>query len=96
MLLYIFCQGMNSMKKSFSQRKKTTPALSNPQFGFVKALCGEFPSAEVFLVGGAVRDMLLGRSTKDYDFVVRNVPITTLQRFLKKQGTVRLVGKKLH
>ncbi|MBI4253043.1 CCA tRNA nucleotidyltransferase [Candidatus Uhrbacteria bacterium] len=82
------------MKKTFSQKKKTMPLLRNPQFGFVRALCREFPLAEVFLVGGAVRDMLLSRPTKDYDFVVRNVPITALLRFFKKHGTVRLVGKK--
>lgn len=63
-------------------------------FPFASSLFKTFPLAEMYLVGGAVRDTLLGRPTKDYDVVVRNVPITTLQRFLKQYGTVRLVGKK--
>lgn len=82
------------MKKIHSQKKKNTPPKSNPQFTFVPALFKMFPRAECYLVGGAVRDMLLSRPTKDYDFVVRNVPITALQKFLKSHGTVRLVGKK--
>lgn len=82
------------MRKSQNQSKKKSPHLPYPQFPFVRQLFLAFPSAEVYLVGGAVRDMLLSRPTKDYDFVVRNVPITTLQRFLKKHGSVHLVGKK--
>ncbi|MEK7122924.1 MAG: CCA tRNA nucleotidyltransferase [Patescibacteria group bacterium] len=82
------------MKKPSTQKKKNTSPKNNQQFDFVSALFKTFPRAECYLVGGAVRDMLLSRPTKDYDFVVRNVPITTLQKFLKQYGTVRLVGKK--
>ncbi len=62
-------------------------------FGFLNKIKGEFPQAEVFLVGGAVRDLLLLRPTKDYDFVVRNVPAGNLEDFLAKEGTVNLVGQ---
>lgn len=82
------------MKKSFTQKKSFPALLNNPQFAFFRTLVKVYPSAEVYLVGGAVRDLLLSRPTKDYDFVVRNVPITPLQAFLKKHGSVRLVGKK--
>lgn len=82
------------MKKSQKQSKKKNSHLPCPQFPFVRKLFLAFPSAEMYLVGGAVRDMILGQPTSDYDFVVRNIPITTLQRFLKKHGSVRLVGKK--
>lgn len=51
------------------------------------------PDAEVFLVGGAVRDLLLKRPLGDLDFVVRGVPLTKLQQLLKRHGEVNLVGK---
>jgi len=66
----------------------------DPSFSFIKNLTVGFPKAEIYLVGGAVRDMMLGRKTKDYDFVVRNIPLSTLIRQLKTIGTVNLVGKK--
>lgn len=50
-------------------------------------------NAEVFVVGGAVRDALLNKHTKDIDIVVRNVAPRTLQRILKSMGSVELVGK---
>lgn len=56
-------------------------------------LVSRWPTAEVFLVGGAVRDLLLGRPTHDFDLVVRNVSARSLQRWLAKQGRVDLVGK---
>ncbi|MBI4600300.1 CCA tRNA nucleotidyltransferase [Candidatus Uhrbacteria bacterium] len=68
--------------------------LSQKRFLFIKKLFFAFPKAEAYLVGGAVRDMLLGRETKDYDIVVRNVSLARLQKFLQTQGSVNLVGKK--
>ncbi|MCF7879069.1 MAG: HD domain-containing protein [Candidatus Omnitrophica bacterium] len=53
----------------------------------------EFPKAEIFLVGGAVRDTILDRDTKDYDFVVRNVDSKKLESFLNTKGQVNLVGQ---
>ncbi len=49
--------------------------------------------ARVYLVGGAVRDLLLKRITKDYDLVVSGIPAKTLERWLAKRGQVNLVGK---
>lgn len=60
---------------------------------FIKQLMRTFPQAEVFLVGGVVRDTILGRETKDIDLVVRNVSKKDLEKFLAKQGKVNLVGK---
>jgi len=62
-------------------------------FKFVRALLREFPKSDIYLVGGAVRDAILGRKTKDYDFVVTGVPAGRLAGFLKKRGEVNLVGK---
>ncbi|MEK7516163.1 MAG: HD domain-containing protein [Patescibacteria group bacterium] len=62
-------------------------------FPFVSALSRAFPKSEVYLVGGAVRDILLGREVTDYDFVVRGVAARELARFLGKLGRVDLVGR---
>lgn len=70
--------------------KKILPALNLP---WLKNLRREFPVAEVFLVGGMVRDLLLRRLCKDIDLVVRGVPLTKLQKFLQAHGRVDLVGK---
>ncbi|OIO18105.1 hypothetical protein AUJ29_00555 [Candidatus Kuenenbacteria bacterium CG1_02_38_13] len=49
---------------------------------------------EIYLVGGALRDALLGINfIKDYDFVVRMVELNRLGQELTKLGKVSLVGK---
>ena len=66
----------------------------NKAFAFLWQLQKKYPKAEVYLVGGAVRDALLGvAEIKDYDFVVRNVKAKELQKFLARLGKVNLVGK---
>jgi len=61
---------------------------------FAKKLVKKFPRAEVHLVGGAIRDALLGLpDEQDYDFVVRKVKAKDLEKFLAKEGKVFLVGK---
>lgn len=64
-----------------------------PAFNFIKELQTKFANAEIYLVGGMVRDIILGRESKDYDFVVRNVELDKLQQFLSQLGRVDLVGK---
>lgn len=64
-----------------------------PKIPFAKNLRAAFPQAEIFLVGGMVRDLLLGRASKDVDLVVRGVPLPRLISFLKKSGRVDVVGK---
>jgi len=64
-----------------------------PEFAFIKKLSRQFPGAEIYLVGGAVRDILLERPTKDFDFVVGKVEARELEKFLSGLGEVNLVGK---
>jgi putative nucleotidyltransferase with HDIG domain len=48
--------------------------------------------AEVYLVGGFVRDLLRNKNNTDFDVVVRNLPMNTIESFLKKYGKVKRVN----
>ncbi|OIO69282.1 MAG: tRNA nucleotidyltransferase [Zetaproteobacteria bacterium CG1_02_53_45] len=50
-------------------------------------------NATAWLVGGCVRDLLLGITPNDFDLEVFNLPVESLQKALKKMGRVELVGK---
>ncbi|OJI06886.1 hypothetical protein BK004_01975 [bacterium CG10_46_32] len=71
----------------------------NPQFPKLTAfpalasLVEEFPKTEVFLVGGAVRDTLLGKKITDIDLLVRNITGDELGDFLARVGRVVFAGK---
>jgi poly(A) polymerase len=56
-------------------------------------LLADLKEGEVYLVGGAVRDLILKRPTKDYDLVARGINIKTLEHWLAEHGKVNLVGK---
>jgi len=81
-------------KKTKKQPKISTAFLKGNPFLFINKLRKKFPQSEIYLVGGPVRDLLLGNKVKDYDFVIRKVPAKKLQVFLKKHGSVNLVGKR--
>ncbi len=66
---------------------------SDPDFKFVQKLAKKHKDAEIYLVGGKVRDIMLERESKDYDFVIRNVEAKDLEKFLNQEGKVDLVGK---
>lgn len=73
----------------FRKKLKQEPALN-----FVKEIFSAFPSSEIYLVGGAVRDAAQGvGKQKDFDFIVRNVLAEDLEKFLSKRGEVVLVGR---
>lgn len=60
---------------------------------YAKNLTKTHKNAEIYLVGGAVRDIILKRPTKDFDLVVKGVPTKKLEAWLKKTGRVNFVGK---
>ena len=61
----------------------------------VKDLAWEVRKAggRLFLVGGAVRDKVLGKQPKDYDCEVYGLRIDDLERIAQKLGEVNAVGK---
>jgi len=62
-------------------------------FPWLEKIIKNFPKVEIYLVGGAVRDLILDQETKDFDFVVRNVRAEDLENSLSGLGKVSLVGK---
>lgn len=46
-----------------------------------------------FLVGGEVRDTLLGKQGKDFDIEVFGLPVDALERLLRRMGRVNAVGR---
>lgn len=53
----------------------------------------EMHGGQVFVVGGAVRDALLGKEPKDLDLLVRGVEPDDVDRILSNVGGVDLTGK---
>jgi poly(A) polymerase len=60
---------------------------------FVSTILKQSDKADIYLVGGFVRDLLIGRASKDIDFVVAGVPKSKLVTILRKHGTVSFVGR---
>lgn len=58
---------------------------------FIKAI--ETSGGQVWLVGGSVRDHLLGIKNKDQDLLVTKLPMESLIRILNRFGSLNLVGK---
>lgn len=79
------------IKTSYNRFMK--PLLAKP-WPFIDRLFEVHPDAEVFIVGGAVRDHLLGLKLKDYDVVVRNVAMDVLAATLEPLGKTDVVGKR--
>ena len=53
----------------------------------------ELPGARWYVVGGAVRDALLGRPLRDVDVLVAGAPFDDLMMFLEARGSVDEAGR---
>lgn len=58
---------------------------------FVKDFPKRFPKGSIYLVGGAVRDIVMGVEPKDVDLVAENVEFDGLHDFLAKHGKVKMI-----
>ena len=47
---------------------------------------------KIYQVGGAVRDLFLGKVSKDLDIVITGIPAADIETLLKKYGKVDMVG----
>jgi tRNA nucleotidyltransferase/poly(A) polymerase len=74
---------------------KKHPLIKNiKNFNFIKKLIKQYPKAQFYLVGGAIRDIILKQSNiTDIDFVFCKIPQEQLIKSLKPFGDVNLVGK---
>ncbi|MFC1787770.1 CCA tRNA nucleotidyltransferase [Patescibacteria group bacterium] len=66
---------------------------SEPVLKFWQNFISTHPKSLVYLVGGSVRDTLLQRDRKDFDFVVTGLEQKKLESWLRDQGRVELTGK---
>jgi tRNA nucleotidyltransferase/poly(A) polymerase len=59
---------------------------------FIESLINDL-NGEVYIVGGVVRDLILNKSNKDIDLIVRNISIDKLINQLSEFGRIDIVGK---
>ena len=65
----------------------------HPIADILKRWSEELPGSRWHIVGGAVRDALLGRALGDIDILVAGVEPVALGRFLEERGQVDFVGR---
>ncbi|MFA6522410.1 MAG: hypothetical protein WCT24_02360 [Patescibacteria group bacterium] len=81
-------------RKSISPEERASLFVDGePRLTWTSLLYADFPQAEIFLVGGTIRDVLLGRHPQDIDLVVRNVPVDVLEPWLYRHGAAEFVGR---
>lgn len=68
---------------------------SQPALSFVVEFLTSHPTAQMYLVGGAVRDLLLNRRMRefDFDFVTQGLDQISLESWLGIRGELSLVGQ---
>jgi tRNA nucleotidyltransferase (CCA-adding enzyme) len=83
------------LRRSGARERASGPATLNMNLpDELRRLLRETPAlSQAYLVGGCVRDSLLGITPKDFDFEVYGVDYETLARQLSAHGRVDLVGK---
>ena len=76
------------------ERRAAAFVLSEPRLTWTSLFYDDFPAAEIYLVGGTLRDVLLGRVPKDIDIVIRGVVPDGLEKWLHAHGAADFVGKR--
>lgn len=85
---------MHESHDALNARLKTIVE-KEPQLAFLDALNHGPVGAEWFLVGGAVRDAIIGRAgRKDFDLLVRGAALEPLAERLSTLGDTNFVGKR--
>lgn len=74
-------------------RRLTQFAESSPALRFKAAFLADHPEGTLYLVGGAVRDVLLGRKTVDIDLVAARIPREKLEAWFAQNGQADLTGR---
>ena len=66
----------------------------SPSVSFIQPFLQDHPNAELYLVGGAVRDLLLKRVVHDvdFDFVIRGLTQEEIQAWFDEKGTMDFTG----
>lgn len=77
------------------EERITQTLVSHPALSFVVEFLSSHTTAQIYLVGGAVRDVLLGRRKRefDFDFVVQGLDQALLETWLRERGELNLVGQ---
>ncbi len=68
--------------------------MRSPEVAFISDFLKEHPQAELYLVGGAVRDLLLKRVGEhvDFDFVIRGLSHEEIQAWFDERGSMDFTG----
>lgn len=74
-------------------KKMARQIAREPCLVFLPSLIKRLPNAQIYLVGGTVRDLLLGKPNKDFDFVITGIKPHQLEVELNNLGRVDLVGR---
>lgn len=79
-------------KKNISKNFQELPEI----YGLAELLLTirkEYKNSKIFFVGGIVRDIIMGRHSKDLDIVIAKISAKDLRKLLSRYGHVNLVGK---
>ena len=68
---------------------------THAQLQWVESFLTEQPTAHLFLVGGAVRDLIMRRAMHDvdFDFVVRGMDAQAIENWFSPRGKIDFVGR---
>lgn len=76
------------------EKRAAAFVLGEPRLTWTSLFFDDFPAADIYLVGGTLRDVLLGRLPKDIDLVIRGVVPEGVEKWLHAHGAADFVGKR--